>query len=63
LRPSWFKSSFVAIDESGRRGAAESISRVSAQGVDIKVLDGKAVGGMIAVHAAAALSFAEVNPV
>jgi hypothetical protein len=46
----------ISIDQGGRGGAAESISRVSAQGEDINVLDGKAVGGMIAVHAASALS-------
>jgi hypothetical protein len=36
---------------------------MTAQGVDINVLDGMAMGGMLAVHAAAALGDAEVNPV
>jgi len=34
---------------------------MTAQGVNKNVLDGLAVGGMIAIHAAAALSGAEVQ--
>jgi hypothetical protein len=51
------------LDENGRYYGAELFASMTAQGVNKNVLDGLAVGGMIAIHSAPALSGAEVNPV
>jgi hypothetical protein len=51
--------SFITIDKNGRCGAAELFSRMTAQRVDVNVLDGLVMGSMIAVHTASALSGAK----
>jgi hypothetical protein len=53
----------ILLYESGRYHASELLASMTAQRVNEKILDGLTLGGMSVVHAPAALSGAEMDPV
>ncbi len=54
---------FFGIHKHRRNCIAETVLRLTAQGVDVNVFDGLTMSGMFSVHSTAALSVAEINPV
>jgi len=54
---------FFGVHKYRRNGIAETVLHLTTQRVNINILDGLSMSGMVSVHSAAALSAAEMKPV